>query len=117
PRRLGDAARAGARGRLRRHRRRRHRCGWRARAVRTPAVVPGRPAMIARVTTDVLDLAEHAEAVTHPGAGAVVTFAGVVRDHDGGRAVVGLTYEAHPSAEAVLATVAAEIAKDPAAYA
>ena len=33
--------------------------------------------------------------------GAVVTFTGVVRNHDGGRAVAGLRYEAHPTAEAV----------------
>ena len=64
-----------------------------------------------------LDLAWHEASVTHPGAGAVVSFAGVVRDHDGGRAVTRLTYEAHPSAEAILAEVAGEIAKDPAVYA
>ncbi len=45
-----------------------------------------------------------------PAAGAVVTFAGVVRDHDGGRAVRGLEYSAHPTAAAVVARVAAEIA-------
>ena len=53
----------------------------------------------------------------HPAAGAVVSFAGVVRDHDGGRDVVALRYEAHPSAAGVLAEVAAEIAKEPAVYA
>jgi molybdopterin synthase catalytic subunit len=46
----------------------------------------------------------------------VVSFAGVVRDHDGGRSVVELEYEAHPSAADVLAQVAAEIAADPAVY-
>jgi molybdopterin synthase catalytic subunit len=65
------------------------------------------------VTTDALDLATHEAAVAHPAAGAVVSFAGVVRDHDGGRSVARLEYEAHPSAAAVLAEVAAEIAKDP----
>jgi molybdopterin synthase catalytic subunit len=40
----------------------------------------------------------------------VVTFAGVVRDHDGGRSVRGLEYSAHPSAEKVVAEVAAQIA-------
>jgi molybdopterin synthase catalytic subunit len=60
-----------------------------------------------------LDVAAHEAAVAHPAAGAVVSFAGVVRDHDGGRGVARLVYEAHPSAEAVLAEVAAEIAKDP----
>ena len=53
--------------------------------------------------------------MAHDGAGAVVSFSGVVRDHDGGRGVVRLVYEAHPSAAEVLAQVAAEIAQDPAA--
>jgi molybdopterin synthase catalytic subunit len=64
-----------------------------------------------------LDVAWHEAAVAHPGAGAVVSFAGVVRDHDGGRSVTRLNYEAHPSAAAILAEVAADIAKDPAVYA
>ena len=57
-----------------------------------------------------LDVAEHAALVDRAAAGAVVTFAGVVRDHDGGRSVRGLEYSAHPSAEKVVAEVAAEIA-------
>ncbi len=68
----------------------------------------------AELTTAPLDVSAHEAAVTHPAAGAVVSFAGVVRDHDGGRGVLRLVYEAHPSAGAVLAEVAAEIAKDPA---
>jgi molybdopterin synthase catalytic subunit len=64
-----------------------------------------------------LDVAWHEAAVAHPGAGAVVSFAGVVRNHDVGRAVTRLVYEAHPTAEAILAEVAAEIAKDPSVYA
>lgn len=66
-----------------------------------------------RVTTDPLDVTEHELAVNNPRSGAVVSFAGVVRDHDHGRTVVSLTYEAHPSAEQVLREVAAEIAADP----
>ena len=69
------------------------------------------------VTTSALDVAAHERLVARPAAGAVVSFAGVVRDHDGGRGVVELEYEGHPSAEAVLAEVAAEIAADPAVYA
>jgi molybdopterin synthase catalytic subunit len=57
-----------------------------------------------------LDVAEHAALVDHAAAGAVVTFAGVVRDHDGGRAVRGLEYSAHPTAEKVVAEVAADVA-------
>jgi molybdopterin synthase catalytic subunit len=73
--------------------------------------------LIVSVTTDPLDLAAHERAVSDRAAGAVVSFAGVVRDHDGGRGVVELEYEAHPSAADVLAQVAAEIAEDPAVYA
>ncbi|WFR68676.1 molybdenum cofactor biosynthesis protein MoaE [Curtobacterium flaccumfaciens] len=43
--------------------------------------------------------------------GAVVTFAGVVRDHDGGKGVIALEYERHPSAGAVIADVARSIAE------
>ena len=43
-------------------------------------------------------------------AGAVVTFSGDVRDHDHGRSVERLEYEGHPSATAVIAAVAAEVA-------
>lgn len=66
------------------------------------------------VTTEPLDVRAHEAFVEHRGAGAVVSFAGVVRDHDGGRGVVELEYEGHPSAAGVLAEVAGEIAADPA---
>ncbi|MBX6354455.1 MAG: molybdenum cofactor biosynthesis protein MoaE [Micromonosporaceae bacterium] len=73
--------------------------------------------MIVAVTTDALDVAAHERAVADSRAGAVVSFAGVVRDHDHGRAVTLLEYEAHPSAEQVLREVAAEVAADPEVYA
>jgi molybdopterin synthase catalytic subunit len=57
-----------------------------------------------------LDVAEHAALVEQAAAGAVVTFAGVVRDHDGGRSVRGLSYSAHPTAEKVVAQVAEDVA-------
>ena len=65
------------------------------------------------LTDGPLDVPAHEAAVAHPAAGAVVSFAGVVRDHDDGRSVLRLVYEAHPSAAAILAEVAEEIAKDP----
>jgi molybdopterin synthase catalytic subunit len=65
------------------------------------------------VTTEPLDLAAHDRAVDLPEAGAHVVFSGVVRDVDGGRSVVELEYEAHPSAEQVLREVAAEFAALP----
>jgi molybdopterin synthase catalytic subunit len=69
-----------------------------------------------QVTTEPLDVIAHEKAVADPRAGAVVSFAGVVRDHDHGRSVATLTYEAHPSAEDILREVAAEIALDPDVY-
>jgi molybdopterin synthase catalytic subunit len=56
-----------------------------------------------------LDVGSMEALVADERAGAVVTFSGNVRDHDHGRDVVTLTYEGHPSAEAVLKDVAAEI--------
>ena len=64
-----------------------------------------------------LRLEVHERAVADRRAGAVVSFQGVVRDHDHGRAVTRLEYEGHPSAETVLREVAAEIAADPDVYA
>ena len=71
----------------------------------------------AEVLDKPLDLAAHEKAVADRRAGAVVTFQGVVRDHDHGRGVTLLEYEGHPSAEAVLREVAGEIAADPDVYA
>jgi molybdopterin synthase catalytic subunit len=66
----------------------------------------------AGLSEDPIDLAEHEALVSHQAAGAVVSFSGVVRNHDGGRAVTRLEYSAHPSAEQTLIAVAAEIARD-----
>jgi len=59
-----------------------------------------------------LDVAEVTAAVSDPAAGGVNVFVGAVRDHDGGRDVLELEYTAHPSAEAQLAEVAAEVAAE-----
>ncbi|AGL21672.1 molybdenum cofactor biosynthesis protein MoaE [Actinoplanes sp. N902-109] len=72
---------------------------------------------IAEVGEVPLDLTAHEQAVADPRAGAVVSFQGVVRDHDHGRGVTLLEYEGHPTAAAVLREVAAEIAADPAVHA
>jgi molybdopterin synthase catalytic subunit len=66
--------------------------------------------LFARVVAGPISLEDCATAVSADDAGAVVTFAGVVRDHDGGRSVVSLDYEAHPSAEVAIASVAASVA-------
>ena len=73
--------------------------------------------VITQVLDVPLDLAAHEKAVVEARAGAVVSFQGVVRDHDGGRGVTRLEYEGHPTAEKVLREVAAEIAADPDVYA
>jgi molybdopterin synthase catalytic subunit len=71
----------------------------------------------ASVTEEPLDVAAHLAAVRQPGAGAEVFFAGVVRDHDGGRTVRELEYLAYPSAQEVLTEVVAEFAADPQVHA
>lgn len=66
--------------------------------------------VFARVGDAPLSVDECADAVSSASHGAVVTFAGVIRDHDGGRGVIWLGYEAHPGAAGVLSAVAAEVA-------
>ncbi|TPW72817.1 molybdenum cofactor biosynthesis protein MoaE [Schumannella sp. 10F1B-5-1] len=63
------------------------------------------------ITRDPIDVAELESAVAASTAGAVVTFRGVVRDHDDGRAVTALEYEAHPDAAAYLERACATIAE------
>jgi len=59
-----------------------------------------------------LDVAEVTTAVSDPTAGGLTVFVGAVRDHDGGQEVRRLEYSAHPTAEARLAEVAAEVAEE-----
>jgi molybdopterin synthase catalytic subunit len=70
---------------------------------------PARRVVLTAVTAEPLDVAAHEAAVAGAASGAVVTFSGNVRDHDGGRPVHGIEYVAHPSAAAVLAEVVAEV--------
>ncbi|MFP5336549.1 MAG: molybdenum cofactor biosynthesis protein MoaE [Actinomycetes bacterium] len=72
----------------------------------------GRRVVRAAVSESPLDVPEHAALVDDAAAGAVVTFAGVVRDHDRGRPVVGIEYTGHPSAQRVLGEVAADVVRD-----
>lgn len=51
-----------------------------------------------RVTDEPLDQVAISARAEHPGAGAIVTFAGVVRDNARGRGVLWLDYEAYPAA-------------------
>lgn len=71
----------------------------------------GRAGVIqAEVTEQALETEALARLVEHRAAGAVVTFGGVVRDHDGGRGVRALEYVGHPSAAEVISEVASEVA-------
>jgi molybdenum cofactor synthesis domain-containing protein len=64
----------------------------------------------ATVTEEPISVEEHAALVADAAAGAVVTFAGVVRDHDHGKGVRDLEYVGHPTAKDVVAEVVAEVA-------
>lgn len=66
--------------------------------------------VIAEVTDRPLDLAAHEAAVADPAAGAVVSFNGVVRNHDDGRMVLELEYHGHPTAPDLVREVAESIA-------
>ncbi|GAA4267671.1 molybdenum cofactor biosynthesis protein MoaE [Frondihabitans peucedani] len=66
--------------------------------------------LLARVTLDELSVSACSTLVHRATAGAVVTFEGVVRDHDDGRGVSALEYEAHPSATEVIRAVAVDVA-------
>jgi len=63
-----------------------------------------------RVTEDEITAQMVIEAVEHPGAGAIATFLGTVRDHSRGRRVLYLEYDAYPEmAERTLRQIGEEI--------
>jgi MoaE-MoaD fusion protein len=63
-----------------------------------------------RIQSEALDPRLTESLVAHPGAGAIATFVGTVRDHGRGRAVTHLEYEAYaPAAELSLAQIGEEI--------
>jgi molybdopterin synthase catalytic subunit len=66
-----------------------------------------------RIRQGPLSLDEATAAVGHPAAGAIATFVGVVRDHNDGRAVTLLEYEAYGTmAEAELGRIEQELAAE-----
>jgi molybdopterin synthase catalytic subunit len=71
---------------------------------------PARRVVHAFVTTDAVDVTALELLVGDPSAGAVVSFGGIVRDHDGGRPVTMIEYVGHPSAQSVLEQVAVDVA-------
>lgn len=68
---------------------------------------------LVQVVDEPLDAGLFEAAVEHPRAGARAVFCGVVREQDAGRTVVELEYQGHPTAEQVLADIAAEFAGGP----
>ena len=80
-------------------------------AASADSTAPGSPVLFARVDDTPITLDECTDAVGDATAGAVVSFAGVVRNHDEDRGVTWLRYSAHPSAQAVLEEVAREVAR------
>lgn len=69
------------------------------------------PEPIGSVTTAPLDKTRMETRIRSRKNGAVVTFEGIVRDHDHGEDVGSLDYEAHPDAERVLIDVCTRIAQ------
>ena len=68
------------------------------------------PELVYAVVTDApVNIAELSKLVTNPHSGAVVTFCGDVRDHDGGKEVASLLYEIHPSAPEQIKLIAESI--------
>ena len=70
---------------------------------------------IIRITREPLDdaaIRELERAVAHPSVGGIVTFQGVVRDHNKGKRIRYLEYEAYPEmAEREMTAIAAEVGR------
>ncbi len=61
------------------------------------------------LSTEPISVEQAIAAVESDTAGAVVSFSGVVRNHDGGKAVERLSYSAHPTAHQVMTDVVARL--------
>ena len=64
----------------------------------TPQARPGTAVRLVELRDTPLDVAEVVDALDDATSGGLTLFVGRVRDHDGGRAVDGLDYSAHPTA-------------------
>lgn len=79
----------------------------------TPGPVHAETAVVgAFVTEEPLDHDRAVAAVQDARTGAVVSFSGVIRDHDGGRPVTGLDYSCHPGADRAIRDVAHRVAEE-----
>lgn len=74
-----------------------------------PALEPAFEVVNAMLSADPLSVDQAIAAVESDTAGAVVSFSGVVRNHDGGKPVQRLSYSAHPTAHQVMADVVAQL--------
>jgi len=68
--------------------------------------------VFAELSAEAISVDTAIAAVETDTAGAVVSFSGVVRNHDGGKQVDRLRYSAHPSARGVLNDVVAQLIAD-----
>ena len=62
-----------------------------------PPVAGGSPVVLCRIADSEISLDEARRAVSHPAAGGICIFHGIVRDHADGKPVTRLDYEAHES--------------------
>lgn len=76
-----------------------------------PLPAPTARVVCAEVTEAPISVTELADAVQEAAAGAVVTFEGVVRNHDAERAVTGIGYSCHPTAGQVVKQIARDVAQ------
>ena len=76
-----------------------------------PLPAPTARVVRAEVTEAPISVTELADAVQDAAAGAVVTFEGVVRNHDAERAVTGIGYSCHPTAGQVVEQIARDVAQ------
>lgn len=68
---------------------------------------------VARITEEPIDPRDVEESVWTSADGAMVTFSGVVRDHDGGRTdVLDIEYSAHPAAGDILRRLCDQVASE-----
>ena len=76
-----------------------------------PLPAPTARVVRAEVTESPISVTELADAGQDAAAGAVVTFEGVVRNHDAERAVTGIGYSCHPTAGQIVEQIAQDVAQ------
>ena len=77
-----------------------------------PSLITAALSTRALITTEPIDEAALRRAVASPASGALVVFSGIVRNHDNGRSIRSLDYQAHPDAQRMLAECCARIAAE-----